>query len=216
MPVPDSTILTLVRRVIMETELDAIDARSAVVVIGPVAAEGFTARMRERLVQRRSMVIVALGASPGPGALAVALLADVAFAPESASIRFDHPSGERNESDVDADLVAGLTFRVGRGAMAILIGDPVLPAARALELGLLDALVPRDEDPIHWVESWLRGRSLIALQSASRLIRLRGGEAVERAEFARLFALGEPQRGLQGFLDKRSTDFSETVKVETL
>lgn len=50
---------------------------------------------------------------------------------------------------------------------------------------------------------WIGSRSAIALDSASSLISQRGGDALERAEFARLFATGEPQRGLTAFLEKR-------------
>ena len=50
---------------------------------------------------------------------------------------------------------------------------------------------------------WIDSRSALALDSASELIRRRGGDALERAEFARLFATGEPQRGLTAFLEKR-------------
>ncbi|MBV9492715.1 MAG: hypothetical protein JOZ54_00595 [Acidobacteria bacterium] len=41
------------------------------------------------------------------------------------------------------------------------------------------------------------------MDSAATLIGARGGDALERAEFARLFATGEPQKGLQAFLEKR-------------
>jgi len=46
-------------------------------------------------------------------------------------------------------------------------------------------------------------RSAIARQSAEMLVNARGGDALERAEFARLFAIGEPQKGLRAFLDRR-------------
>jgi hypothetical protein len=39
------------------------------------------------------------------------------------------------------------------------------------------------------------------------LIRSRGGDRLERAEFARLFALGEPQKGLGAFLAKKPASF---------
>jgi len=43
----------------------------------------------------------------------------------------------------------------------------------------------------------------VALDAAANLIRRRGGDVLERAEFARLFAAGEPQRGLAAFLNRR-------------
>ena len=46
-------------------------------------------------------------------------------------------------------------------------------------------------------------RSAAALESARMLVGARGGDALERAEFARLFAMGEPQKGLRAFLARR-------------
>lgn len=51
------------------------------------------------------------------------------------------------------------------------------------------------------------GRSALAAASAEMLIEHRGGDALERAEFARLFATGEPAEGLRAFLEKRSPRF---------
>ena len=50
-------------------------------------------------------------------------------------------------------------------------------------------------------------RSEIAAASAAMLIEHRGGDALERAEFARLFATGEPAEGLRAFLEKRLPRF---------
>lgn len=72
-------------------------------------------------------------------------------------------------------------------------------AAEAVESGLADRVVPRGFDE----DAWLAGRSERALDSAAALLRARGGDALERAEFARLFATGEPRKGLQAFLEKR-------------
>ena len=49
----------------------------------------------------------------------------------------------------------------------------------------------------------LHDRSEIAAESAEMLVNARGGDALERAEFARLFAIGEPQKGLRAFLSRR-------------
>ncbi|MGZ7042115.1 MAG: hypothetical protein ACXVH7_10030, partial [Thermoanaerobaculia bacterium] len=58
-----------------------------------------------------------------------------------------------------------------------------------------------------WLEEWMRGRSGLAIDSAAALIRRRGGDPLERAEFARMFAIGEPQVGLSAFLAKRKPEF---------
>ena len=65
-----------------------------------------------------------------------------------------------------------------------------------------------DHDPETWKANWLKGRSVLALDTAAVLIRSRGGDTLERAEFARLFATGEPQTGLGAFLAKKSPRYS--------
>ena len=65
-----------------------------------------------------------------------------------------------------------------------------------------------DREPEQWLEEWTRHRSVLALDSAAMLIRSRGGDRLERAEFARLFAIGEPQKGLGAFLAKTKPTYS--------
>jgi len=115
------------------------------------------------------------------------------------------------------EVAAAVTWRVPERARRILLGtETALGADRALELGLCDTLVPRGSDSLKWVREWLGKRSLRALLSASTLIRARGGDLAERAEFGRLFGEGEPQRGLRGFLEKIPADFSDDIEVVTL
>jgi enoyl-CoA hydratase/carnithine racemase len=95
-------------------------------------------------------------------------------------------------------------WRIGADAFRRhLAGMEQFTAGEAVETGLADRLVPRDFD----AAQWLRGRSELALASAAALIRARGGDALERAEFARLFAAGEPQIGLNAFLEKRRPEW---------
>jgi enoyl-CoA hydratase/carnithine racemase len=56
--------------------------------------------------------------------------------------------------------------------------------------------------------------SALARESAAVLIGHRGGDALERAEFARLFAIGEPQEGLRAFLEKRRPSFRGMLVAE--
>lgn len=65
-----------------------------------------------------------------------------------------------------------------------------------------------EEDAETWKANWLKGRSVLALDTAAMLIRSRGGDTLERAGFARLFATGEPQNGLGAFLAKKSPRYS--------
>jgi hypothetical protein len=94
---------------------------------------------------------------------------------------------------------SGAVWRMGRVALALCLAPAIRPAMIA------DALVPAGRDPLQWTAEWVGTRSAIALDAAANLIRLRGGDALERAEFARLFAAGVPQKGLAAWLESRST-----------
>ena len=97
-----------------------------------------------------------------------------------------------------------IAWRLGPRAFALhLDGTTTFDAAAALEAGLCDAIGDGRD--------WLRGRSELALDSAASLIRNRGGDVLERAEFARLFAAGIPQEGLRAFLEKRRPRFENTL-----
>lgn len=134
-------------------------------------------------------------------AAAVALGSDWFFFASEATLTFDAP-----------EAWAAALARIGTQAVRLhLLASRTLPAAEALQWGLCDALVPAGEDPVECARGWLRGRSELALQSAAALIRRRGGDALERAEFARLFAAREPQRGLAAFLDKKRPEWKTTL-----
>lgn len=62
--------------------------------------------------------------------------------------------------------------------------------------------------PQQWAEEWMLHRSVRALDAGALLVRSRGGDRLERAEFARLFAIGEPQTGLGAFLAKERPSYS--------
>lgn len=129
--------------------------------------------------------------------VAEALSAGYLFVSEKASFLID--SGE---------AWTAVLRRIGGKALALhLLEVQPIPAAEAVKWGLADALVPASEDPVEWVDAWLRNRSEVALQSAASLVAHRGGDPAERAEFARLFAAGEPQRGLKAFLEKQKPDW---------
>ena len=97
-------------------------------------------------------------------------------------------------------LVAGADARIDwsssqtLGALVWRIGPAAL---RLYALGGTDGVA--DMDFVEWA-----GRSGPALDAAAALIRRRGGDDLERAEFARLFATGEPQKGLDQWLESRS------------
>jgi len=103
---------------------------------------------------------------------------------------------------------AGAAWRLGDRAYKLwLAGTTSFDAAGASSEGLCDAIIPAGRDADEWIKEWIGTRSELALDSAALLIGRRGGDALERAEFARLFAAGEPQIGLRAFLNKRTPQF---------
>jgi enoyl-CoA hydratase/carnithine racemase len=93
---------------------------------------------------------------------------------------------------------AEAVWRIGRSALKLhLEGRIRFSAEEAVRLGLVDG-TPQERDG---------NRSALASRVAAELVRSGGGDALERAEFALLFAAGEPQKGLRAFLEKRNPSF---------
>lgn len=136
----------------------------------------------------RSELTVAMGTGEVRGLSAAALLfADYAVLRTSATLTIDVP-----------EAWAAAVWRLGRGALRW-----HLHGAPAGEI--VDEIT--ECEPQDWLREWMRNRSVVALDSAAMLIRSRGGDRLERAEFARLFAMGEPQKGLGAFLAKKPVSF---------
>ena len=106
---------------------------------------------------------------------AAALLADWLVAGADAVLDWSSPQ-----------TVGALVWRIGPAALRLYALGGTIGVA--------------DMDSVEW-----EARSGLALDAAAALIRQRGGDALERAEFARLFATGEPQKGLAAWLESRST-----------
>ena len=148
--------------------------------------------LRLENILARTECIIAIGEGELHGdALACALHSDYFILRDDALIVIDA-----------ARAWSGVIWRIGSRALRLLANGTRLPARDAHQQGLCDEVVARGSDPVEW----LAGRSVPALDSAASLIARRGGDALERAEFARLFATGEPQRGLTAFLGKTKRD----------
>ncbi|HYC60022.1 MAG TPA: hypothetical protein VEK79_10715 [Thermoanaerobaculia bacterium] len=160
--------------------------------VAPAELRSVDASALDELVGRNDM-IVAAGAGEVQGlAAAVLLFADYAVLDVGATLSID-----ANET------WAAAAWRLGRGALKLYLDQRTrLTAVAASELGLCDEVIAGDAQ--RWLDRWMQGRSALALDSAAALIRRRGGDALERAEFSRLFAIGEPQQGLRAFLGRRS------------
>ena len=96
------------------------------------------------------------------------------------------------------DALGGAVWRIG-GRTLGLLGRPPIGATEALALGLCDEVGDGSD--------FVAGRSAVALDAAADLLSRRGGDALERATFAWLFATGDPARGLSAFLEKRPPPF---------
>ena len=102
--------------------------------------------------------------------------------------------GDSATLTIDATLAGALVWRLGASAY------------RRYLLGELDAHAV-DDGPFD-----LGARSKLALDIAAELLPRRGGDALERAAFALLFAAGEPQEGLAAFLEKRKARFGRMAE----
>jgi acetyl-CoA carboxylase alpha subunit len=142
----------------------------------------------------RTELVVAAGAGEVTALSAAALIfADYAVLDAGATLVIDAP-----------EAWAAVTWQLGRKALLLHLDQRTsLSAANAKAEGLCDEII--EGDPQAWLDRWMQGRSPLALDSAAMLIRMRGGDTLERAEFARLFAIGEPQRGLEAFLTRRAS-----------
>ncbi len=156
-----------------------------------------TSRELDELLAQRDLVIaIGEGHLQGTSA-AAALFAGWCVLSADAVLQLDSP-----------EAWAAATWRIGERAWSLwLSGSHELDANAALDAGLCDAIIPQGKNADEWVAGWIGTRSELALDSAASLIERRGGDALERAEFARLFAAGEPQEGLRAFLGKRAPRF---------
>lgn len=156
--------------------------------LSPADLRALDAGPLEKILARTDCVVV-FGTGEVRGlAVAALLFADYAVLDADATLTVDTAEGW-----------AAVVWRLGRRTLGW-----VARGERADEV--VDEVTTRD--PQTWREEWMRHRSVMALDSAAALIRSRGGDRLERAEFARLFAIGEPQKGLRAFLGKTRPTYS--------
>ena len=143
------------------------------------------AQSLEAIVLSRECVVATAASDVAGDDAAAMFFSDHAVLAENATVSITTPAAW-----------AGAVWRLGSSALKLLSSTTV-SASDAVEIGLCDERVD------------LSGRSPAALDSAAMLIARRGGDALERAEFARLFAAGVPQEGLAAFLEKRKPRFEQ-------
>lgn len=160
--------------------------------LAPADLRALDASSLDALLER-SELTVAFGEGDVRGIAAAALLfADYAVLREHATLHLD-----------TSEAWAGAVWRLGSRVLHL---AEVSNARVAHESGLCDEVAAGEPGP--WREEWMQHRSVLALDTAAALIRARGSDRLERAEFARLFAIGEPQKGLAAFLTKTRPTYS--------
>jgi len=153
----------------------------------PEELRDFDARALERLLGRPDCTVAfAEGEVRGHPAAAL-LFADYAVLRAGANLIVETP-----------ESWAAAAWRLGRGALRWHLRG-------AAPEEIVDEITT--VDPQDWLSRWMQNRSTPALDSAAALVRMRGGDRLERAEFARLFAAGEPQTGMAAFLSKTKAPF---------
>ena len=146
--------------------------------LSPAVLRGLDARGLDDVLECRAFVVAEGEGELRGHAAAAFLFADYAAMHRGGAVILDSP-----------EAWAGAVWRRGKGAL--------------LDAALWDEIIDGDD----WFERWMQHRSAAALDSAAMLIRSRGGDPLERAEFARLFATGQPAEGLAAFLEKRRPSF---------
>jgi enoyl-CoA hydratase len=161
------------------------------------------------------VVIAAIGGHALGGGLEIALACDFRFAAEG-DYRIGVP-------EVTLGLLPGnggtqrLTRLIGRSKAldVLLTGDPVNPE-RALELGIVDRVVPADrlvEEAVEYVARLAAGPGLAIgnIKIAAKIgadLPLEGGLALEREAVWRLFMSEDAAEGLAAFGEKRPPRWS--------
>lgn len=169
------------------------------IVLDPERLARIGADDLDALAEARECVVAAGGGRISGSGAAAWMLSDYAAMEDGATLVVDSP-----------EAWAGVVWRAGEAAWRIMRPQdgghpPQIAAAEALAHGLVDELFHGDWR--EWFDRWMAHRSTAALDSAALLTGRRGGDALERAEFARLFATGEPQHGMEAFLGKRRPRF---------
>lgn len=204
----ESDRLVVITRAVTAAEFSTIDSRATAICLSDSVAAVSPALFQQTLHRRALLISTASGDVRPPG-VALGLFADVSLLGSASVLDLG-----RN-TEWWGVIAAGIHLRIGAGSEALLFSNKTnLDAGSAIGAGLCESVVAGAHDSLQWCQQWIGGRSLLALQSAASLLRRKGGDVTERAEFARLFASGEPQLGLNRFLNREAVDFRRSLMVE--
>lgn len=162
-----------------------------------------------RLMFIRKPLIAAVSGWALGGGCEVALACDMIIASDTA--KFGQP-------EIALGVIPGaggtqrLTHAVGKSvAMEMILNSRTLSAQEALQLGLVNHVVPSGqcvEQAIQLAEE-IASRAPLAVRAAKRMINLAHVQSLadglreERQEFYGLFGTEDQKEGMQGFMDKR-------------
>ena len=170
--------------------------------------------MMSRIERLPATTLIAVHAACAGGGCELALACDMRIAAESAVIGLP-------ETRIGIVPGWGGTVRATRvlgstAARRMILTGELLPAARALQLGLVDELASDDtfREAVESRIATLLARGPFARAQAKNLIRqFEGPESASQFEaeaiaFAECYRTGEPQIGMQAFLEKRDADWT--------
>lgn len=170
--------------------------------------------MMSRIEHLRAATLIAVHAACAGGGCELALACDMRMAAESAVIGLP-------ETRIGIVPGWGGTVRATRilgsvTARRMILTGELLPAARALQLGLVDEVVPDDafRAAVETRIATLLARGPFARAQAKTLIRQFDGPdpaaqfEAEAIAFAECYRTGEPQAGMQAFLEKRDAEWT--------
>ena len=232
----DASVLSRLTELVSELDARTVETRPRVLIITGKGEKAFVAgadissmvgmgasdarrfselgqRLGRALDEASFAVIAAVNGFALGGGCELALCADLIFASERA--RFGQP-------EINLGLIPGfggtlrLARRTGPGwATRLILGGEPIDAAKALEIGLCDAVYPAAELLAKTQEfaQKIAAKPPLAIAAARRcLLRARTTDPTtatdfESGEFAGLFASADGQEGMRAFVEKRAAVF---------
>ena len=172
-------------------------------------------RVYERVAELSKPVIGWVNGHALGGGCELAMACDIRYAAAEAKL---------GQPEINLGLIPGgggtqrLPKLVGTGtAMRLILSGELIEAAEAKEIGLVDAVYPRDElaDEVYTLAESIATKSAIAVEfaktaiTASENMSLQDGIAYEAELFAQLFATEDKNEGIDAFFDDRAPEWND-------
>ena len=204
------------------------DLRALTTTFPERPSEGFlslAARFHECILELRDMPKPIVASINGPavgGGFSLALACDYRVMADDAFLQLGYPS---QGLSIDGGGSHHLARMVGVAkALEIALFDERIPAAQAKELGLVNAIVPRErlEAETRAISTRLVARATGAIGRAKRLFHrafdasLESQLERERRELGRAADSAEGREGMRAFLEKYAPDFLSAAKKKNV